>query len=64
MGRLRLFWTICVVTMLISVLALGMEVFVYDIRSMLLIYIWAGLGIIGFTGNAVCACIAFTKRSE
>lgn len=42
---------------LIGVIGLGVEIFIYRLDNLTMIYIFAGLGLVGLVGNAVAAVL-------
>lgn len=54
----------CVVLLIVSVIAVYLEIYVWDIGSMARLYFWAHAAVAALVGNAVAACVAWWQALE
>ncbi len=64
MKNLHLFRVACVVLLVVSVIAVYFEVYVYDLANMVRLYFWAYAAVGALIGNAAAACIAWWRSLE
>lgn len=61
MGKLRV-QLIFIALMLLGVIGLGVEIFAYGLDNMTVMYIFAGVALVGFVGNAIAAVSRVWKK--
>lgn len=64
MKNLYRFRLACALLLVISIIAVYLEIYVFEIRSLALLYFWAYAAIGALVGNAVTACIAWRRTLE
>lgn len=53
---------VCLAAIVVSLIAMYREIYIYDIRSIALLTVWAVLAIAGFAGNAVVCLVDYLKK--
>ena len=62
MDRLKKFQVFCIALLMVSVVAVYFEVYVFELRSLTALYGWAGVAIVALVGNAVAAVVRLARE--